>query len=74
MPKDELEKTTWIKRNRKAKKIIIDAVRNHIIPSIANLKTAYEVFKTIKDTFEINNASRILTLKQKLMNIKIWDS
>ena len=30
----------------------------------------YEVFKSIQDTFEINNASRLLTLKQ-LLNIKM---
>lgn len=65
------ERTTWNRRNRKAKKIIIDAVRDHILPSIARLKTAYEVFKPIKDTFETNNASGILTLKQQLMNINI---
>ena len=71
MSEEEPERTTWSKQNRKAKKIIIDAVRDHILPSIARLKTAFEVFKTIKDSFQISNASRIFTLKQQLMTMKI---
>lgn len=71
MPEGELERTTWIRRNKKAKKIIIDTISDHNLPS-TSLKTAYEVFKTIKNIFEINNASIILTLKQKLVNIKIY--
>src|SRR5271156_6305871 len=71
LPEDEPDKSTWKRRNNKAKKIIIDAVKDHILPSIARLKTAYEVFKTIQETYEINNTSKLLTLKQQLLNLKI---
>ena len=71
MPEEESEKTTWKRHKSKAKKIIIDVVRDHILPSIARLKTAYKAFKTIKDPFEINNKRKILTLKHQLLNIKI---
>lgn len=54
--------------NNKAKKLIIDGVKVHILPSLEKLSTACEVFKTIQDTFEINNASILLTLKQQLLN------
>lgn len=71
MPNDEPQKSTWKRRNNKAKKIIIDSVKDHILPSIARLPKAYEVFETIKNTYEVNNASRMLTLKQQLLNIKM---
>ena len=45
-------------------KIIIDYIKAHILPSILNLKTTYEM--TIKNTLEINNTSRLLILKQLL--------
>ena len=71
MPENESEKTTWKRHNNKAMKIIIDSVKDHILPSIANLKTAFDMFSTIQSTFEINNTSRLLTLKQDLLYIKM---
>ena len=70
MPKNESEKVTW-KRHNKAMKIIIDSVKDHILLSIANLQTAFEMFSSIQNTFEINNTSRLLTLKQDLLYIKM---
>lgn len=71
IPEDETEKAIWKRRNNKAKKLIIDSVKDSILPSISRLTSAYEVYKTIQNTFEINTASRILTLKQQMMNIKM---
>ena len=70
-PENESEKATWKRHNNKAMKIIIDSVKDHILPSIANLKTAFDMFTTIQSTFEINNTSRLLTLKQDLLYIKM---
>lgn len=37
MPENESKKVTWKRHNNKAMKIIIDSVKDHILPSIANL-------------------------------------
>jgi hypothetical protein len=71
MPEEETEKTTWKRRNNKARKLIIDSVKDSILPSISRITSAFEMFKIIQDTFEINNASRILTLKNQLLNMKM---
>ena len=71
MPENESEKATWKRHNNKAMKIIIDLVKDHILPSISNLKNAFDMFSTIQSTFEINNTSRLLTLKQDLLYIKM---
>lgn len=71
MPEDESKKTTWKRRYNKAKKVIIDGIKDQILPSIAKLTTAYEMFKTIQDTYVINSASKLLTLLQQLINIKM---
>ena len=71
IPQDETEKLTWKRRNNKAKKIIVDSVKDHILPSISEIKSAYEVFQTIKNTFEINNSSRLIILKSQLLNTKM---
>ena len=71
IPNNVQEKTTRKRHNNKAMKIIIDSVKDHILPSISNLNTTFEMFSKIKDTFEINNTSRLLTLKHNLLYIKM---
>ena len=58
MPESESGKVTWKRHHNKAIKIIIDSIKDHILPSISNLQTAFKMFSTIRDTFEINNTSR----------------
>jgi hypothetical protein len=55
----------------KARKIIIYSVRDHLLPRIANMKTAYEMYEALKNMFESNNTLRALTLKGQLQNIKM---
>lgn len=43
---------------------MIDAVRDHIIPLILKYDNAYEMFKTLERTYEINNLSKTLALKR----------
>ena len=71
MLENDPDKTTWKRSNDKALKIIIDLVKDHIIPPIEYLKTIFEMFSTIKNTFKINNISRLLTLKQDLLYVKM---
>jgi hypothetical protein len=55
----------------KARKIIIYSVRDHLLPRIANLKTAYEMYEALKDMFESDNTLRALTLKSQLQSTKM---
>jgi hypothetical protein len=55
----------------KARKIIIYSLRDHLLPRIANLKTAYGMYEALKNMFESNNTLRALTLKVRLQNIKM---
>ena len=41
IPQDETEKLTWKRRNNKARKIIVDSVKDHILPSISDIKSEY---------------------------------
>jgi hypothetical protein len=55
----------------KARKIIIYSVRDHLLPRIANIKTAYEMYEALKKMFESDNTLRSLTLKGQLQSIKM---
>jgi hypothetical protein len=65
------EKEEWKEDDVKARKIIIYSVRDHLLPRIANLKTAREMYEALKNIFESNNTLRALTLKGQLQNIKM---
>jgi hypothetical protein len=67
----DLEKKVRKEDDVRARKIIIYSVRDHLLPQIANLKTAYDMYKTLKDMFESDNTLRALTLKSQLQSTKM---
>jgi hypothetical protein len=67
----ELEKKIRKEDDVRARKIIIYSVRDHLLPRIANLKTAYDMYKTLKGKFESDNTLRALALKSQLQSTKM---
>jgi hypothetical protein len=65
------EKEEWKEDGIKARKTIIYSVRDHLLPRIVNLKTAYEMYDALKNMFESTNTLRALTLKNQLQHIKM---
>jgi hypothetical protein len=65
------EKDDWKADDVKSSKIIIYSVRDHLLPRIATLKIAYELYDALKNMFESNNTLRALTLKHQLQHIKM---
>jgi hypothetical protein len=63
------------KRNEaKTKRILIDSVRDHLIPHITELKTAKEMFDALVGLFESKNTSRNLALRNQLCCIMMRKS
>jgi hypothetical protein len=65
------DKDEWKTDDVKARKIIIYSVRDHLLPRIFALKTAYLMYDALKKMFESNNTNRTLTLKHQLQNLKM---
>ncbi len=70
-PTDTIEKATWKKNKILAKRIIIDSMKDHLIPSISKLKFAEEMFDSLHSVYEINNTSQALALCMQLLHIKM---
>ena len=70
-PKENDELNKWEKDNARAMKLIVDGVKDHLLPIIFELDTAHEMLQTLEEMFEINNTTRILNLKDSLSNIKM---
>jgi hypothetical protein len=73
LPETVIDEEKEIRREEdvKARKIIIYLIRDHLLPRIANLKTAYEMYEALKDMFESDNTLRALTLKGQLQSTKM---
>lgn len=70
-PTDEEEKVQWRKKDIKTKKMLVDSVKDHIVPIVSKLKTERDMFKTLEEMYEINNTSQTLALKQQLHHVKM---
>ncbi|XP_057818742.2 uncharacterized protein LOC131031603 [Cryptomeria japonica] len=70
-PDDETEKTQWRKNDTKAKKILIESIKDHLVPIISKLKTTKTMFETLQGMYEINNTIMALALRQQFHHIKM---
>lgn len=70
-PEDQEEKLRFKRNAIKAKKILIDSVRDHFVPLISKMTTARDMFKILEGLYEINNTSRTLALRQQLYQVKM---
>ena len=55
----------------KAKRIITDSIKDHLIPHVPSFKTPKEVFDAFTKMFEGKNINRKMTLRNQLKNVKI---
>ena len=68
-PEGEEEKSKYRKNEGKAKRILIDSVKDHFIPHISNLDMAKKMYDALVGLFESNNTSRKLALRHQLRSI-----
>ena len=67
--KDELEE--FEAHEAKAQRIVLDGVKYHLIPHLAEKKFAKKMWDTLTKLFEAKNKNRKMALKDKLHSIKM---
>jgi hypothetical protein len=65
-PEGDDEKVAFRMNEGKAKRIIIDSVKDHLIPHISGQESAKKMFDGLVGLFETNNTSRRLALRHQL--------
>ena len=55
----------------RAQRIILDGVKDHLIPHLVEKKTAKDMWDTLTKLFEVKNENRKMALKNKLYSIKM---
>ncbi|XP_057850234.1 uncharacterized protein LOC131060833 [Cryptomeria japonica] len=70
-PEDQAKKLQFKKSVIKANKVLIDSVKDHLVPPISKMTTARDMFKTLEGLYESNNTSMALVLRQQLHQVKM---
>jgi hypothetical protein len=73
-PADPHQLAQHSKKDAKAKRIILEGVKDHIIPHLAGKKTAKEMWTAIIGLYQGTSEARKLVLRDKLRNIKMEKS
>ena len=69
--KGDEAKATHQKNLVKAKRIIVDSIKDHRIPHVFSFKTSKEVYDSLTKMFEGKNVDQKMTLRNHLKNVKI---
>ena len=68
-PEEEDAKENFIKKEVKAKRILTDSIKDHLIPNVSKLKTPKEMFDALTRLYESKNTNWKLTLRHQLRNV-----
>jgi hypothetical protein len=58
----------------KAKRIIIDSIKYHLIPHVSSLTTPKKMFDALSRLYEGNNINKKMTLRTQLKSVKMQSS
>jgi hypothetical protein len=68
---DTVNLDAWQKKVAKARMILLEGVRDHIVSSLHGKTTPHAMWKVLKDLFQNSSDHRKLALKDKLRKIKM---
>jgi len=68
---DSKDMAEWRKCVEKARRIILEGVRDHIVSNLHSKETPFAIWKPLKNLFQNNSDHRRLALKEKLKKIKM---
>ena len=71
VPDDAIQLASWKRNDVKARKILMDSLKNHLVSHLANLETSKEMFDSLKKQFECDSANISIALRTQLHTIKM---
>jgi hypothetical protein len=70
-PTDVVLLAKFRKRNIKAKRTILDAVKDHIIPHVSGKEFAFQMWQSLCSLYQIPNQNRKMVLQEKLRGVEM---
>jgi hypothetical protein len=71
VPTDPTLIAAYTKKSIKAKRIILDAIKDHLIPHVTGKINAYEMWESLTKLYQSTNENRKMVLREKLKSIKM---
>ena len=71
LPIDPILLSKFKKKNVRAKRIILDSVKDHIIPHVSRKDYAYQMWDSLSNLYQISNQNRKMVLREKLRRTKM---
>jgi hypothetical protein len=71
VPTDATLLAAYNKKSIKAKRFILDAIKDHLIPHVTGKTHAYEMWESLTKLYQSTNENRKMVLREKLKNIKM---
>ena len=73
-PEGDEAKAAHKRSMAKAKRIIADSIKDHLIPHVSAFKTSKEVYDSLTKMFEGKKINRKMNLRNQMKNVKIQNS
>jgi hypothetical protein len=70
-PADPIQQAAHNKKDVKARRIIVDGVKDHIIPHLSGKKTTKDMWEALVKLYQSDNQSRKMLLREKLRSTKM---
>jgi hypothetical protein len=71
VPTDSTLLAAYTKKSIKAKRFILDAIKDHLIPHLMGKTHAYEMWESLTKLYQSTNENRKMVLREKLNSIKM---
>ena len=71
LPEGDEDKALHKKKLIMAKRIIVDSIKDHLIPRVSSVKTPKSMFDALNKLFEGKSINWNMTLRKQLNNVKI---
>jgi hypothetical protein len=71
VPIDATLLAAYTKKSIKAKTIILDAIKDHLIPHLTGKKNSYEMWDSLMKLYQSKNEKQKMVLREKMKSIKM---
>jgi hypothetical protein len=71
IPTDAKDKELHYALETRAQRILLDGVKDHLVPNIGEKQTTHEMWSHLKGLFEAKHESKIMALKERLQHTKM---
>ena len=70
-PTDPTDLVAWKKIDSRSMLIILDGVKDHIVPHLSGKKTASEMWTTLESLYQSTNKNRKMVLQERIRSTKM---